>query len=139
MSDLEHGRYMLSLARRDLKALRGMLDPDVFDEAVFGFHAQQAVEKSVKAWLSLVGAAYPKTHDLEELFAILKEQGVAVPEEFAARQSLTKYAVFLRYEITDRYGEALDRPGLIEGIEKLVGYVHALIEEEQAGLTGNAN
>jgi hypothetical protein len=39
----KHALLMLQLARRDLKALGNMTDPEKFDDAVFGFFAQQAV------------------------------------------------------------------------------------------------
>ena len=35
---------MLRLAQRDLKAALSMIDPDLFDEASWGFHLQQATE-----------------------------------------------------------------------------------------------
>ncbi|NIR50348.1 HEPN domain-containing protein [candidate division KSB1 bacterium] len=35
----------------------------MFDDEIFGFHAQQAVEKVVKAWPNLLGIVYPRTHD----------------------------------------------------------------------------
>ena len=47
MSDLKQARETLGMARKDLKALKGMMDTDVFAEEIFGFHAQQAVEKSL--------------------------------------------------------------------------------------------
>ena len=47
MSDLDHARQMLAIARRDLKALGGMLDPDIFAYEIFGFHAQQTAETVV--------------------------------------------------------------------------------------------
>ena len=65
MSDLDHARLMLRMAGNDLKALQGMLDVTTFVTEIFGFHAQQAVEKSLKAWLSLVVVYYPRMHDLE--------------------------------------------------------------------------
>lgn len=49
-----------------------MTDASVFDDSIFGFHAQQVVEKSLKAWLSGIGAEYPKTHDLSLLLARLR-------------------------------------------------------------------
>jgi HEPN domain-containing protein len=67
MNGVEHAREMLTLAQRDFKALQGMLDVETFADEIFGFHAQQAVEKALKAWLTLVGVEYPRTHDLEEL------------------------------------------------------------------------
>ena len=44
MSDREHSVMMLTMARRDLKALSGMLDAGTFGDEVFGFHAQQTME-----------------------------------------------------------------------------------------------
>ena len=66
MSDLEQAVELLKLAERDFRALKGMTDPEVFAEEIFGFVAQQAVEKSFKAWLALLGATYPFTHDLTD-------------------------------------------------------------------------
>ncbi len=61
MSDFEHARSLLRMAQRDLNALRGMINPAVdptqvfFSDEVFGFHAQQAAEKSLKAWIASLG------------------------------------------------------------------------------------
>jgi hypothetical protein len=46
MSDIDHARVLLEMASYDLRALQHMLDPDAFAEGIFGFHAQQAIEKS---------------------------------------------------------------------------------------------
>ncbi len=70
MIDREDAERMLNLSKVDLKAIRNMLDPEVFDDSVFGFHAQQAVEKALRSWLSLRGIAYPKTHDLRVLMSL---------------------------------------------------------------------
>ena len=48
----EEPARMMRLAQRDVRAVRGMVDDAVaFSDEIFGFHAQQAVEKSAKAWL----------------------------------------------------------------------------------------
>ena len=127
MSDPEHARMMLSLARRDLSALKGMQDAEVFHDAIFGFHAQQAAEKCLKAWLSLAGVAYPKVHELEELFALLDEHGAAVPNGFRELQRLTDYAVLLRYEVSGISGRSLDRPAIVAQVEKVVEHVGKLL------------
>jgi len=59
MSDLEHAKMILVAARRDLLALSGMADQQQFADEIFGFHAQQVVEKALKAWLSLRSLEYP--------------------------------------------------------------------------------
>jgi len=65
---------MLNLAGSDRKALHNMLDKYKFDDAIFGFHAQQAVEKLFKSWLSLRDISYPRTHDLNSLYRLLEDQ-----------------------------------------------------------------
>lgn len=52
---------MLRMAHKDFSALTDMLDNAVFADEIFGFHAQQAVEKALKAWLCAHGIAYPLT------------------------------------------------------------------------------
>jgi Uncharacterized conserved protein related to C-terminal domain of eukaryotic chaperone, SACSIN len=60
------------------------------------FHAQQCVEKYVKAVLVLDGIDFPKTHDLEKLTALLPAR--ARPSLTAEEQGrLTEYATVARY------------------------------------------
>jgi hypothetical protein len=47
-------RQLLSSAQKDLKAIRNMTDSNLFVDEVFGFHARQAVEKTLKAWIALL-------------------------------------------------------------------------------------
>ena len=51
MHAADHAQDLLRMARKDFDALRGMLDHPLFADEIFGFHAQQAIEKSLKAWL----------------------------------------------------------------------------------------
>jgi hypothetical protein len=57
MKDTEQARILLSMARKDMSALQGMTDPEIFAEEIFGFHVQQVAEKAFKAWLALLGVA----------------------------------------------------------------------------------
>lgn len=130
MSDPEHARMMLLLARQYLKALQGMLDPEIFATAIFGFHAQQAVEKSIKAWLNIAGVVYPKIHDLEELFALLEEHGSTVPPKFKALGVLTDFEVMLRYEAVDISDEEItDRKSLLNQVQEFMEHVKAMLDE----------
>ncbi len=63
------------MAVKDHNALAGMLDAKNFSEEVFGFHAQQTVEKALKAWIAGLGSIYPKSHDVSVLIKILKDAG----------------------------------------------------------------
>lgn len=87
---------MLRSARSDLRALQHMPDAFAFDERVFGFHAQQACEKALKAWLLAFGRNPPFSHDLRELILLLADENIAVPEAETI-VALTKYAVQWRY------------------------------------------
>ena len=71
----EESARMMELARRDLRAPQGMAgDTVAFTDEIFGFHAQQAVEKACKAWICGLGVVYPKTHDLDLLFHLLADR-----------------------------------------------------------------
>jgi len=80
MEPCEEARQLLLGAEKDLRALAGMREPEVFAEEIFGFHAQQAVEKCLKAWITLFGAEYPRTHDLSFLLSRLESLGERVEE-----------------------------------------------------------
>jgi HEPN domain-containing protein len=132
MSGVEHARQMILLAQRDLRALRGMLDADTFADEIFGFHAQQAVEKTLKAWLSLLGIEYPRIHDLEELLELLEEHAKPVSEPFHRLVNLTDFAVQFRYEIFDAVTGQLDRPEVIRQVTELLEHVERLLKEAEA-------
>lgn len=114
---------MLRAAASDLKALQHMPDAFAFDEQVFGFHAQQACEKALKAWLLHLGVEPPFIHDLRQLLQMLADSGIALPEgeDIAA---LTIYAVQLRYGEEPR--NLLDRSATIALCERLYSLVMGL-------------
>jgi len=92
MSEIEHAKMLVRLANADLKALSVMLDANTFEESVFGFHAQQAVEKSLKAWIEYLGGEYPLRHDIRELLRQLQKLGVVV-DSYKELIDLNIYAV----------------------------------------------
>jgi HEPN domain-containing protein len=103
-----------------------MLDPEAFDDRVFGFHAQQAVEKALKAWLHLVTGEHPFTHDLSLLLHLLETRGVDVSPwwEFL---DLSGYAVRFRYEMFPEGEELLDRELLAVSVRSLVRRVRGMV------------
>lgn len=127
MSDIKHARMMLDLAGSDRKAIHNMLDKDKFDDAIFGFHAQQAVEKLFKSWLSLRDISYPRTHDLKVLYRLLEDQQEPGLEVFIDLVDLTDYAVQFRYELILDL-EPIDRPAVIKSIDRLFTHVEQLVQ-----------
>ena len=81
-------------------------DPEVPDD-VLGFHAQQAVEKLLKAALASVGAVAPRTHDLGRLNDLVAAAGLDPPPAARDARRLATWAVDFRYD--DFLGEELDR------------------------------
>lgn len=122
MSDLKLAKALLDAAYRDLRALGGMLDSDIFADEVFGFHVQQATEKSLKAWLSAIGDVFPYTHDLTLLLKRLENFGHNV-ERFRDLALFSSFAVQLRYEGLLSETEPIDRENTIANVEALYAYV----------------
>jgi HEPN domain-containing protein len=133
MSDLEHARLMLQLARDDQTALEELKASRRISPAIFGFHAQQAVEKALKAWLSLLDVAYPRIHGLGELFDLLEDHGAAAAEGFRHLQSLTPFGVQFRYEAFTSFDEELNRDEVIQQVSDLIAHVDTLIREGEPG------
>ena len=107
--DDEHARAWLRKAENDLTTIRGILQlGGPYDMACF--HAQQAVEKVLKAALAASGRQIIRTHDLVSLFrqVLNVHPGIVIEESELAL--MTPYAVELRYNLNfspDR-DEALD-------------------------------
>ncbi|MCA1959281.1 MAG: HEPN domain-containing protein [Desulfomonile sp.] len=65
---------------------------------MFGFHAQQTVEKALKSWLSLRGIAYPKTHGLSVLLRLLDTHAEDIPDQFLGLLDLTDFTILFRHD-----------------------------------------
>ena len=78
MSDVKCARMLLDAATRDVDALRVMHRSREISDEIFGFHVQQATEKLLKAWIALLGEAYPLTHSIEDLLDFLAGRGAVV-------------------------------------------------------------
>lgn len=61
------------------------------------FHAQQSIEKAIKALLVFRKVDFPKTHDLGELLHVLRGHGGSWPMELDKVVELTPLAVQTRY------------------------------------------
>jgi hypothetical protein len=127
MKDPKHARLMLDMAAADVQAVRNMADPERFADTIFGFHCQQAVEKLLKAWLSLLGVAYPRTHDLRLLLQLVGDIDPAGVAGFWGLEDLTDYGVQFRYEAPMDLA-ALNRAAQTEGVELLFRHLGDMIE-----------
>jgi HEPN domain len=75
-----------------------MLPIDEVADVLVCFHAQQAVEKALKAVLAARGVEFAHRHDLRALMGQCENAGVRLPEELAGVDLLSPYAAELRYD-----------------------------------------
>jgi HEPN domain-containing protein len=121
LSRLEGRDLAKVLARKaegDAKVARKLApDSEIDDEAV-GFHAQQAIEKWLKAVMALQGLEEARIHDLGRLLEILGKAGVDLPPGADWLDDLSIYAVPLRYaDLLD--AEPLHREATISLVDEL--------------------
>jgi HEPN domain-containing protein len=127
MSAPEHAKALLSIARKDADALRGMIGNPLFADEIFGFHAQQAIEKALKAWLASLSVDFPLTHDLSRLLGLLEDTGAEMADYWPLVE-FTVYAVQARYEAgLLEAEEPLNRVDVTAEVERLLVKVATLI------------
>jgi len=97
----EEARRYLQLADDDAAAFRGLLKLPEVKFRLACFHAQQAVEKMLKAVLIFHGIDYQRTHDLHTLATLLLKHGVTPPCSPEKLTRLNPFAVTFRYDDTD--------------------------------------
>jgi len=129
MSDPKQAQSMLHMAQKDLKALKGMMDTLIFEDEIFGFHAQQAIEKALKGLIALLGQEYPLTHDISILLEFLESKDQNV-ENYWDLVEFNAFAVQFRYEAFDASEDPIDRTKTIQKIEELIRYFEELINSK---------
>jgi len=95
----------LRKAEGDLRAAEHLLTIEQEDYFTAAFHAQQAAEKFLKAYLTRYQIPFPKTHDIQRLLELAAEADPSLPTELASAAMLTPFGVEFRYpgeEIADR-------------------------------------
>jgi len=126
MKQRELVRALLHKAAQDEAAVaRLMPDADLDDELV-GFHAQQAVEKSLKAWLAHLGIDYPRIHSLETLVELLNAHGHELPADITDVSELTPFATVFRYEELP-YSTSFDRAEALRLVQRIRSHVKAVV------------
>ena len=92
---------LLRAAERDRKTVELLLQhPDAPVSSVC-FHAQQYLEKAMKAVLVSNAVIFRRTHDLEQLADLLEQQGIELPLSKDQLKRLIPFAVTIRYEDTE--------------------------------------
>jgi len=107
-------RRFLAVADRDIKTLHVLIGAAESDDQAIGFHAQQAIEKCLKAVLSAHQIVFRKTHDLAELLDLLRDKERTLPPNADSIDTLNPFAVTLRYDLFET--EAVDRDWIVKAV-----------------------
>lgn len=126
---LSEAQILLIKAAEDEQALHADGNPD----AILGFHAQQSVEKLLKALLSQMSVVFEFTHDLGRLRTALEAAGETLPAIPQPLMELNDFAVTYRYDMLYQ-PKILDKTALIETVRILRKHITARI----AALSGQS-
>lgn len=92
---------LLALAREDLASAEALDREERVSDAPVGFHAQQAVEKALKAVIASRDEEFPFTHDVGLLMQLCQDAGFELPADLTEADRLTPYAAAIRYGLGD--------------------------------------
>lgn len=98
--DDERGHLLAEWLRKaedDVKVVELLLANETGLATPIAFHAQQAVEKYLKAYLTWRQVPFPKTHDIERLLVLVESTNKNLACSLADTTVLTLYAVEVRY------------------------------------------
>jgi len=98
---IEEAWRSLQLADRDITVFNILRQEPEAHLSIVCFHAQQAVEKSLKAVLFSRQIEFRRTHDLVELAQLLRQHGAETPVADDLLRRLNPFAVTFRYDDMD--------------------------------------
>ena len=122
---LEEALRLLRLARRDRTTLMLLARIPEAPMASVGFHAQQAVEKALKAATASRGIETKRTHDLVALTQLLFDVVAAAPFTLEEVRQLNPFAVEYRYD--DELVTGLSRDELLELVERVLAWADSCV------------
>ena len=129
VSELDNAHELMRMCWGQIRALFILLNSDV-EENIFGFHAQRAAELALKAWISLAGERYERTHSIIELVVIINNAGVPEVQRFAHLVTLSPYAVkYIYEEIAD---PTMDRHYVADEVNALADFVDTLVQQAES-------
>ena len=120
---------LLDIARRNLvtaKTMMKLVDADDGYLNVVGYHAQQAIELSIKHYLETHGIKYPMTHDISQLAARMPDESMELFEDIEnSAANITNMEAKTRYIKNYRLSRRI--------VEKALRQAEALIAQLQEG------
>ncbi len=128
----EQARLLLDKAREDAYVLRRLAEDANAPPSSLGFHAQQAVEKALKAVLAAHEVKYPFTHDLATLLRLVAHRNIEQPPDGEQLPRLSPYGTLWRYEAESDEGEyVVDRAWQTACVERTLSWACSMLEGRQ--------
>ena len=90
-------RQWLEKANADIEAAEFLSSGEATFHGIVGFHAQQAAEKYIKAYLTWHQVVFGKTHDIGELLDRVDKCDPGLADVLQDAVVLSKYGVEVRY------------------------------------------
>lgn len=90
-------RQWIAKSEEDYLVAEHLLEVGTFSLSAVGFHAQQAAEKLLKAYLVHHQVNFPKTHDIDRLPELVSAVDESIGERIADISMLTAFSVEARY------------------------------------------
>lgn len=125
MTPLDLARAFLEKGREDEVLLDRIVSDSGIADSLFGFHAQQAVEKYLKAVLAIDQERPQRTHDLGVLADQCLQAGHALPDELEGIVDLSRYAVQERYPIAPT--PPVDRSAALDLVVRVRAWAEGVI------------
>jgi HEPN domain-containing protein len=126
-TQVKDARRLLDAADNDELIARSLLPIEGVADAGIGYHCQQAVEKAIKAVLTIRAVGYRFVHDLDYLRKVCEESGIAIPATLDGAEELTPFA------LAERYGAegpiSLDRDQALKWSAAAVAWARTVIDE----------
>jgi HEPN domain len=131
----DFARLLMEKAAGDEKILLRLIDDDIPDDGL-GFHAQQAVEKMIKAVLARNDVVYERTHNIAYLLKLLDDASLPKPDRAGDLPNLSPWAAERRY--TRQPDAVPDRAEMGALVEKTKTWANAQLATP-SGADGDEN
>lgn len=131
MPPSEHAELLLRKARQNEFALEKLMSDPASPDEILGFHAQQAVEKTLKAVLASHDVRYPFMHDLKTLVDMLGKSMISYPQQLEEVRLLTPFATVFRYEyLPVEPRRPLDRSWALDCVRQVRAWAEGILGEK---------
>ena len=122
----EEAARLLRLAQRDRETF-GLLKPiPQANLAALGFHAQQSIEKALKAVCVLRDIEFRRTHDLVALAELIRGSDMDLPVSVDSLRLINPFAVEFRYD--DEIVPSITRDELEAFVMKVLSWAMQCLE-----------